>query len=302
MAEKTKIKKPRAAKDIKPGDMRQTIAEGRRKVGPAKDVKPGSAREKALKGNSPKKPASGGLTSSRRLSDVKKSRGPFGQLTVRKDNLPAVKTEPGKSVVKYEEPKRSIVKSEAKPRNLARYEAQSGGSKFGGPKAGSAGALARGILSRGALTAGFLLDPSTFDYKGGGKAGEGSDKPSGPLMKGGKLPGYKYVDEKTDRLVSPAKVYAPKGGGGPERRQGSESPSLKREAPKATEFKKKNLDANKKAGKKPDKAPAKAAPKAAEPKKPGFKGNWVGAAPTEMQKRGGAKIKRKSFADLFKKD
>lgn len=133
-------------------------------------------------------------------------------------------------------------------------------------------------------------------------AGEGSDKPSGPLMKGGKLPGYKYVDEKTDRLVSPAKVYAPKGGGGPERRQGSESPSLKREAPKATEFKKKNFDANKKAGKKPDKAPAKAAPKAAEPKKPGFKGNWVGAAPTEMQKRGGAKIKRKSFADLFKKD
>ena len=296
MAEKTKIKKPLAAKDIKPGDMRQTIAEGRRKVGPAKDVKPGSAREKALKGNSPKKPASGGLTSSRRLSDVKKSRGPFGQLTVRKDNLPAVKKEPSRAIVKRGEG--AVKKYEAPKTGVQKYEAP----KAGGSQGGVGGRIARGIGSRALLTAGFLLDPSTFDYKGGGKAGEGSDKPSGPLMKGGKLPGYKYVDEKTDRLVSPAKVYAPKGGGGPERRQGSESPSLKREAPKAAEFKKKNLDANKKAGKKPDKAPAKATPKAAEPKKPGFKGNWVGAAPTEMQKRGGAKIKRKSFADLFKKD
>lgn len=294
MAEK-KVK-PRAAKDIKPSDARQTILEGRKKVGPAKDVKPGSAREKAAKGKTAKKPASGGLTSERRFSDVKKSRGPFGQLTVRKDNLPAVKAEPGKSVAKYEEPKRSIVK--AKPRNLARYEAQGRGvAKIGGPKVSASGA-ARSILSRGALTAGLILDPSTFDYKGGGKAGEGSDKPSGPLMKGGELPGYTYLpDKKRD-------------GGGPEKRQGSGSPSMAspkvdREVPKkAAEFRKKNLDANKKAGKKPDKAPdvKREAPKASAPKKPGFKGNWVGAAPTEMQKRGGAKIKRKSFADLFKKD
>ena len=37
------------------------------------------------------------------------------------------------------------------------------------------------------------------------------------------------------------------------------------------------------------------------PKKPVFKGNWVGAAPTAMQARGGARIKRSSFADLLKR-
>ena len=276
MAEK-KVK-PRAAKDIKPSDMRQTILEGRKKVGPAKDVKPGSAREKAATGKTSKKPASGGLTSERRFSDVKKSRGPFGQLTVRKDNLPVVKKDPS----------RAVVKSEAKPRNLARYEAQKGGvSKIEAPKAGGAGiggTIARGLYRTVGGPAIMLASMTT-------PTGDGQeDKPRGPLMKGGKLPGYTYLPDKKRE------------GGGPEKRQGSESPSLKREAPKASEFRKKNLEANKKAGKKPDKAPAKAAPKAAEPKKPGFKGNWKGAAPTAMQARGGAKIKRKSFADLFKKD
>ena len=288
MAEKKKIK-PRAARDVKPSDMRQTVLEGRRKVGPARDVKPGSAREKALK--SGKKAPSGGLTTSRRMSDIKKSRGPFGTLAVRKDNLPAVKKEPGKSVVK----------SEAKPRNLARYEAQKGGvSKIEGPKdsgGGIGGKIARGLY-RGIGGPAIMLVSMTEP------AGAGSDKPSGPLMKGGKLPGYKYEDEKSDRLVSPAKIYAPKRGGGPEKRQGSSSPSMaspKSEAPKkATEFKKKNLEANQKAG--APKVLVKAPVKAPAAKKPGFKGNWVGAAPTAMQARGGAKIKRKSFADLFKKD
>lgn len=43
------------------------------------------------------------------------------------------------------------------------------------------------------------------------------------------------------------------------------------------------------------------APKAAVAKKPAFKGNWTGAAATEMQKRGGAKIKRPNLLSLFRK-
>lgn len=39
---------------------------------------------------------------------------------------------------------------------------------------------------------------------------------------------------------------------------------------------------------------AKAAPK------PSFRGNWVGAAPTAMQARGGARIKRRSLRDLIR--
>lgn len=36
-------------------------------------------------------------------------------------------------------------------------------------------------------------------------------------------------------------------------------------------------------------------------KKPAFKGNWTGAGATEMQKRGGAKIKRPNLLSLFRK-
>ena len=43
------------------------------------------------------------------------------------------------------------------------------------------------------------------------------------------------------------------------------------------------------------------APKAAVDKKPAFKGNWTGAAPTEMQKRGGEKIKRPNLLSLLRK-
>ena len=40
--------------------------------------------------------------------------------------------------------------------------------------------------------------------------------------------------------------------------------------------------------------PGKKKPVAKPVAKVGFKGNWVGAAPTEMQKRGGARIKKKA--------
>jgi hypothetical protein len=64
----------------------------------------------------------------------------------------------------------------------------------------------------------------------------------------------------------------------------------------ASEFKKKNLKANQKVGKKvmASESTAKA------PKAPSFKGNWTGATPNEMQKKGGQRIKRPNLLSLFR--
>ena len=47
--------------------------------------------------------------------------------------------------------------------------------------------------------------------------------------------------------------------------------------------------------------PGKKKPVVKAAAKPAFKGNWVGAAPTEMQKRGGAKIKKANLMGYLKK-
>lgn len=54
-------------------------------------------------------------------------------------------------------------------------------------------------------------------------------------------------------------------------------------------------------GSNPDKKVTPKAQTSVSAKAPTFKGNWVGAAPTEMQKRGGAKIKRPNLLDLLRK-
>lgn len=54
-------------------------------------------------------------------------------------------------------------------------------------------------------------------------------------------------------------------------------------------------------GRNPDKKVTPKAQTSVSAKAPTFKGNWVGAAPTEMQKRGGAKIKRPNLLDLLRK-
>lgn len=140
--------------------------------------------------------------------------------------------------------------------------------------------------------AGRLLGPAGFLVGMTTPAGEGSDKPSGPLMRGGKQPGYKYretqaVDRsgKGDREVTrEVKVAAPK----PKARPAGGMTETKR---RAAEFRKKAQ------GQKKVEAPKAAAPKAERPK---FRGNWIGTAPTAMQARAGQKIKRKSFSDLFR--
>jgi len=68
---------------------------------------------------------------------------------------------------------------------------------------------------------------------------------------------------------------------------------------KASTFREKNLKANQEIGKaKP--FVSVVTPKAPKAKAPAFKGNWVGAAPTEMQKRGGRKIKRPNLLSLLR--
>lgn len=253
--------KPRPAKDVKVGSTRAEFLEKAkgRKPRAAKDVKPGSLREKSLKSPA-KKGVPGTSTESRRIADVKKSRGPFGQLVPRKETPPAKAEEPKRGIVKYEEPKRGVVK----------YE---------GPRPSAGGIVGTGLRALAPAAWRTVGGPATMLVSMTTPAGEGSDKPSGPLMKGGKLPGYKYLEESAR-------------GGGPEKRQGSSAPSMARPA------------APKKAAPKPE--VKKAAPKVAEkktfakkaeaPAKPTFRGNWVGAAPTAMQARLGQKIKgRRTF-------
>lgn len=286
MATPRKVK-PRAAKDERKGGARSKFLEEAkgRKPRAAKDVKPGSLREKSLK-RPEKTGVSGTSSEARRIADAKKSRGPFGQLTVRKENMPAKVEEPKRGVVKYEEPKRGVTKYEEPKRGVVKY----GGQKppAGGVVGDALRGTLRGIGSRAALTAGFLLDPSTFDYKGGGKAGEGSDKPTGPLMKGGKLPGYTYLPDKKEDRRPRGRIES---GGGPEKRQGDSAPSMARPPkpkarPAAPAAKKEVKTFAKKV-----EAPAKAAPK-----KPTFSGNWVNAAPTAMQARAGKKVSgRRTF-------
>ena len=271
--------KPRAAKDVKAGSSRAEFLEKAkaRKPRPTK-IEPGSLREKALKRPN-KTGVPGTSTESRRISDVKKSRGPFGQLVPRKENMPAVKKEPSRAVVKRSESSRAVTQYKKPSTGVSRIEA---------PKAGGSGigsTIAKGLYRTVGGPAIMLVSMTT-------PAGEGSDNPSGPLMKGGKQLGYKYLPDR---------------GGGPVKRQGSSSPSIAspktdREVPKqpkAADFRKKNLEANRKVGQPKTANPKPLTPTA--PQKPAFKGNWVGAAPTAMQARGGAKIKRSSFADLLKK-
>ena len=233
---------------------------------PAKDVKPTDMRSQFLKDAKTAK--------TKRLAEDMRKKA--------KAQAADKKVRPAKDITKGD--MRSTFLKDAKAGNIK--------AKPPAPKPGI-GNVARVGAARLTGVAGFLLDPSFFDYKGGGKAGEGSDKPSGPLMKGGKLPGYTYLPDKKGDLPAPKAV-----GGGPVKRQGSSAPSMAAK-PKADEFRKKNLEANRKVGQPKTANPKPLTPTA--PKKPAFKGNWVNAAPTAMQARGGARIKRSSFADLLKR-
>lgn len=140
------------------------------------------------------------------------------------------------------------------------------------PKTFNAGAAAGRVL--GPL--GYLVGMTT-------PAGEGSDKPSGPLMRGGRQPGYKYLEEQTVSREGKSDM--------PERVIKVENyPETAKPRPRPSSEKVKAFK-DKMQGRKPNAKPA-AKPAAKKPERPSFRGNWVGATPSEMQKRGGARIKR----------
>lgn len=138
--------------------------------------------------------------------------------------------------------------------------------------------------------AGRLFGPAGFLVGMTTPIGDGrEDKPSGHLMRGGRQPGYKYRGSQTvDRS------------GKGDRKASTEQPKVsvnrekKTDAPAPPKPKARPVRSEKAAAfraKMQGQRPAKKA----SPPRPTFRGNWRGATPTEMQKRGGARIKRKGF-------
>jgi len=230
---------------------------------------------------------SGTLTS--RMESVKKSAKQKGGVpAIRKENLPAVRKD--NLPAKRDGGSRAIVKRESGQvvvrDGKSNLPARAGG---GASSAGGAGGVIRKMLP-GAWRA--VGGPAAMLVSMTEPAGEGSDKPSGPLMKGGKQPGYKYRDsamsnkdaEKQYRGIMSPTDYPISGAREKAKAPVPKARPARAEKARAAEPRKNFADK------------AKAAPK------PSFRGNWVGAAPTEMQARGGAKIRRKSLRDLLRKD
>lgn len=191
-----------------------------------------------------------------------------------------------------------------------------------GPKS-AAQAAARfagsAVLKGAALTAAFVLSPSTFSYKTGGKAEAPAPKKGEKLMKGMAQVGYGSKTSSADYGYKAKKVVGgarpetvgsyPKrkkttGGARPET-PGSYMPeSVKAPIPKA---KPRDKAFTLGTGAQTPKKKVSVSPsqqgtgRVTMPDRPKFKGNWVGAAPTEMQKRGGAKIKRPNLLSLLRK-
>lgn len=147
--------------------------------------------------------------------------------------------------------------------------------------------------------AGRLLGPAGFLVGMTTPTGDGQeDKPSGPLMRGGRQPGYKYRGTQTvnrsEKKDLPERIVGMRGGQGVVPYNTSKDSKFGGTLPKSTPPKPK-LRPERKAERKAE--PRKVERKAERKTKPSaqrvaFKGNWVGAAPTQMQKRGGARIKR----------
>jgi hypothetical protein len=286
---------------------------------PAKDLKPGDSRSSYLNKKAPKA-SSGTLTE--RMGEVKnrpnkglpartgQSRGNLNKANPPKEIRLGGQGGTGRSITKagYLDKFKPIPLGD-RPKLLA------------GPARKAASGIG-GTLARGAFRA--VGGPLAMLISMTTEAGQGSDKPSGPLFspsknraagkgnpkavnpyklatararipaKGEARGGMKYTLESyraskaagkgNPKTVNPYKAPVSMAGGG-----------VNKPEAKAKDFKEKNLAANQKVGKK-DKPAAPVKRKA-----PAFKGNWTGAAPTEMQKRGGQKIMRPNLLDLIRR-
>lgn len=298
---------------------------------PAKDLKPGDSRASYLKKAAEKKakPSSGTLTD--RLGEAKsrpnkglpakidKSRGNLNRANPPKEIRLGGQGGTGRSLT------RAAYLEKFKPVPLGNRPAL-----LSGPKAKGGGSLSRAALGLPALVASFALSPSTFSYKTGGAAGVRgeSDKSSGKLFSPSQ---NRAAGKGNPKTVNPYKKRKDVVGRNPN--EGMGVPSAKARIPSRGEARggmKATQDAYRaeKAGKtsvsmsgggvnrpeakavvpKPTARPSVSSaskpkapkPTARPPKAPSFKGNWAGATPTEMQKRGGQRIKRPNLLSLFR--
>lgn len=203
-----------------------------------------------------------------------------------------------------------------------------------GPKSAATAAartVGSAVAKGAALTASFALSPSTFSYRTGGAAQAPAPEKGEKLMRGMTQVGYGSKTSSADygytpkakkkdivgnnpnrglgtpkaggtgnpKTVNPYKAPISMAGGGvnkPETKAQAPKPKAK---PKSKAF---TLGTGAQTQKKVSVSPSQQGKgKVTMPDRPKFKGNWVGAAPTEMQKRGGAKIKRPNLLDLLRK-
>lgn len=196
-----------------------------------------------------------------------------GLPAIRKENLPEIQKRGLPAVRKENLP--AIRKG-----NLPAVKGGSAPRGFASGAGGIGGSVARGLF-RGIGGPAVMLASMTTP------TGDGQeDKPSGPLMKGGRQAGYKYKDEAPVPVRKAAGTYT--------------KPYDKPEKPPIPKAKPQSQPKTK-SFKAPSKAPSKAPERKAEaPKRPSFKGNWVGAAPTAMQARAGKKVSRPNFLSLIR--
>lgn len=271
-------KKARPAKDLKQGDIRsQYTFKNESPQQSARDLKASDLRQKYAEGPKQSRPAADLKAGDSRASYLKKAK--------------AKPYQPAPRAPKY-----------AKP--IGPQRPASAGSVAAKTTAGS---VVRKTLGRAIGAVGAIVDPSFMSYKTDGQAGPGSDKPVQSLKKKYAQPIGPERPKIGSRRVytSPVGPFKPTGGG-PERRQGSSSPSM---GVKRSDFYFGDIPSYKsttqktavvtKPKVKPKVKPKAETGKGAE-KKVKFKGNWVGAAPTEMQARGGARIKRPNLLSWMK--
>ena len=169
MATTPKKKKPPAkkapAKDLKPGDSRKKFAEGPKKDAPVKKAPSGTLTDRM--GEAKARPNKG------LPARIEKPRGNLNRaMTPDRINLGG-QGGTGRSVV-------------APPREFKPYSLGDKTKLLAGPAGRLVSSGIANLLRKAgkASAVGLMVDPSFMSYKTGGQAGPGSDKPSGPLMKG----------------------------------------------------------------------------------------------------------------------
>lgn len=205
---------------------------------------------------------------------AKKAPEKRGLPAIRKDNLPEVQKRGLPAIRKDNLP---AIRKDNLPANRS-YTTKTFRPDTTASAGGVGGKIARGLFRGVGGPATMLVSMTT-------PTGDGrEDKPSGPLMRGGRQPGYKYREEQS--------VAREGKGDMPERVIKVENyPEAPKPRPRPQRSEKTESFKAKMQGRKPGAKP-EAKPSVKKPERPSFRGNWVGATPSEMQKRGGARIKR----------